>query len=406
MMTAEIFSVGTELLLGNITDTNAAFIARELASLGIGVYRKTTVGDNHQRLLAAIQSSSAALIIITGGLGPTEDDITKEVVAKYFDLPLVLHEPSLDRIKLRFANFGRKFIEGSEKNAIIPQGALVLPNNNGSAPGVVVTANNKTIIMLPGPPNEMLPMFAQEVKPYLASQSNQVFISQTLKIIGIGESQVEKLLLDLIQAQTNPTIAPYAKLGEVELRITAAAPTPAEAESLIAPISQEIHKRLGDNIYSNNGDTLAETVLKHLKGQTLAVAESCTGGLLASEIVKVGGCSSVFMGGVCTYSNEAKTQMLDVDSQLIDTHGAVSPEVATAMAEGVAKKFGTSIGISTTGVAGPEGGTPDKPVGLVYIGLHMNGHTTTTKINALGTRNEIRQRAVNTALDLLRRHFT
>jgi len=407
-MTAEILSVGTELLLGNIVDTNAAFLSQELAGLGVSVFRQTTVGDNHKRLFCALSNAfeNADMVVISGGLGPTQDDITKAVAAEYFGLELVLHQESLRRAKARFA--GRERPENIERNAIIPEGSHVLQNDNGTAPGVVLEGKSaKTLILLPGPPHEMMPMFTNYVIPFLREKSGEVFISRTLKIIGLGESKVESMLDDLITAQTNPTIAPYAKVGDVHVRLTASAENEAAAEALINPLSAEIHSRLAPHIYSSDGSTLPEVVIKLLKTQnhTLAIAESCTGGLIMSELVSVPGCSSVILEGLCTYSNESKTVRLGVDANLIRMYGAVSAEVAAAMAENIAKTSGATIGISTTGVAGPDGGTPDKPVGLVYIGLCINGKTETAKLNLVGSRNTVRIRASSQALDILRRQL-
>jgi len=408
-MVAEILSVGTELLLGNIVNTNAAFLSQELAGLGVSIYRETTVGDNHKRLFSALENAfeSADMIIISGGLGPTQDDITKEVAAEYFGRGLVLHEESLERIKVRFAARGREIPISTDRNAIIPENSLVLPNDNGSAPGVVIEQDGKILILLPGPPHEMMPMFTRYVRPFLQQKSGKVFVSRTLKIIGIGESQVESMLMDLISAQTNPTIAPYAKVWDCHVRLTASAQSTAEAEKLIAPLAAEIHKRLGPHIYSDNDLTLPEIVvaLLHKQNRTLAVAESCTGGLIMSELVSVAGCSSVFLEGLCTYSNAAKTVRLGVPATLIEKYGAVSAEVAAAMAEGVAKTAGATIGMSTTGIAGPDGGTAEKPVGLVYAGLYMNGKTETVTFNITGSRNEVRLRAANLALDMLRKQL-
>jgi len=408
-MVAEILSVGTELLLGNIVDTNAAFLSQELAALGVSVFRQTTVGDNRQRLFVALKNAfeCANVVVISGGLGPTQDDITKEVAAEYFRRDMILHEESLNRIKIRFASRGRELPTNTNRNAIIPEDSLVLPNDNGSAPGVVIEQDEKILILLPGPPNEMIPMFTNYVRPFLQQKSGRVFVSRTLKIIGIGESQVEAMLIDLISAQTNPTIAPYAKIWDCHVRLTASAQSQAEVEKLIAPLATEIHKRLDPHIYSDNDATLPEIVVEllHKQNHTLAVAESCTGGLIMSELVSVAGCSSVFLEGLCTYSNEAKIARLGVPATLIEEHGAVSAEVAAAMAEGVAKTAGATIGISTTGIAGPDGGTADKPVGLVYVGLYVNGETETVKFNITGSRNEVRIRAANLALDMLRRQL-
>jgi nicotinamide-nucleotide amidase len=406
-LVAEILSVGTELLLGNIVNTNAAFISQELAGLGIAVYRQTTVGDNHRRLFYALENAfqNADIVIISGGLGPTQDDITKQVSAEFFNRKLVMHDESLRRIKIRFESRGRELPTNTSRNAIIPENSLVLPNNNGSAPGVVIEENGKTLILLPGPPHEMIPMFTNYAAKFLQKKSGKIFVSRTLKIIGIGESQVESMLMDLISAQTNPTIAPYAKVWDCHVRLTASAQNEADAKNLIAPVAAEIHRRLDPHIYSDDEATLPEIVIELLRSRnlTLAVAESCTGGLLMSELVSVAGCSSVLLEGVCTYSNKAKTAQLNIDANLITKHGAVSAEVAAAMAEGVAKTADAVIGISTTGIAGPGGGTAAKPVGLVYAGLYVNGESETAKFNITGNRNEVRLRAANLAMDMLRR---
>ena len=408
-MTAEILSVGTELLLGNIVDTNAAFLSQELAGLGVSVFRQTTVGDNHARLLAALKHAfdSADMVIISGGLGPTQDDITKAASAEYFGRGLVLHEESMQRIRLRFAARGRGISENAHLNAVIPDGAVVLQNDNGSAPGVVIEDGGKTLILLPGPPHEMTPMFTNYVVPYLREKSGRVFASRTLKIIGLGESQVESMLSDLITAQTNPTIAPYAKIGDVHVRLTASAESEAAAQELIAPLLEEICKRLTPHVYSTDGASLPEVVINLLRKQnhSLAVAESCTGGRVMSQLVSVAGCSAVLLEGLCTYSNEAKVSRLGICPEMIAAHGAVSAEVAAAMAEQVAKTSGATIGLSTTGIAGPGGGTADKPVGLVYIGLCVDGKTEAVQVNLIGNREEVRIRATNLALDMVRQRL-
>jgi len=414
-MVAEILSVGTEILLGTIINTNAAFIAQELAKLGIAVFSQTTVGDNHGRLIAALDAAfeKADMVIAIGGLGPTQDDITKSVAAEYFGLEMVMHEESHKRIQERFA--GRPLPENVERNALVPANALIFPNDNGSAPGVclegfpVYTPNDKKIlIMLPGPPHEMEPMFTKYTVPFLRQKTDGVFLSHTLKVIGLGETKVEHLLRDLIEGQTNPTIAPYAKVGEVHVRLTASAEDEAAAVRLIAPLSAEIYSRLHPYIYGEDEETLPSVVINLLKSKGLwvSVAESCTGGLIASSLVGVPGCSDVFGEGIVAYSNSIKHFRLGVDPDLIDAHGAVSEQVAAAMAEGLVNNGdgASSIGLSTTGIAGPGGGTPEKPVGLVYVGLHIAGRgTQVAKFNLIGNRNEIRTRAAKLSLDMLRR---
>lgn len=406
-------TVGTEILLGNITNANAAFLSRELAGLGISVFRHTSVGDNHARLAAAFSHAfeTADIVITTGGLGPTQDDITKSVAADFFGLTLEMHKESRQRIVERFA--GRAPAEGGnflpenvERNALVPKNATVFPNENGSAPGICVENGSKILIMLPGPPHEMQPMFSRHAAEFLRKKNARVFVSRTLKIIGIGETAVESQLRDLIDAQTNPTIAPYAKVGEVHVRVTASANSESAAHALLAPVADEIYRRLAPQIYGEDEQPLAEVVLDLLKKNrhTLTVAESCTGGLVAASFVAVAGCSEVLKEAFVTYSNEAKTARLGVPESLLEKHGAVSEETAAAMAEGAAKAAGATVAISTTGIAGPGGGTPEKPVGLVYIGLHIAGRGTfAAKHNITGNRNIVRTRSAILALDFLRR---
>jgi nicotinamide-nucleotide amidase len=406
MMIAEILTVGTEILLGNITNHNAAFLSQQLAGLGVAVFRHTSVGDNHTRLKNALESAfaNADVVVTTGGLGPTQDDITKGVAAEFFGLQLEMHEESRRRIHERFA--GRTLPESTERNALVPSGATVFVNENGSAPGICIESGGKILIMLPGPPHEMQPMFLNSAADFLRKKTERVFVSRTLKIIGIGETAVEARLQDLIDAQTNPTIAPYAKVGEVHIRVTASEADEASAHALIAPVAEEIYSRLAPQIYGEDENSLAEIVLEMLKakGHNLALAESCTGGLIAAEIVAVAGSSAVFSEGFVTYSNAAKTARLGVSEELLQAHGAVSPETAAAMAQGAAKAAGASVGLSITGIAGPDGGSPEKPVGLVYVGLAIaNRETITAKFNTIGNRNEIRKRSTLLAQDLLRR---
>jgi len=404
-MTAEVMGIGTELLLGDIANTNAQFLSRELAALGIAVYGHTAVGDNRARMTAALQHafSKADMVVACGGLGPTLDDITKEVAAEYFGRKMVLCEDSWQAIQKRFA--GRKMSDNVKRNAMVPEGCSLLPNNHGSAPGVCLEQDGKLLILLPGPPHELKPMFTKYAVPFLRKKTNLVFVSRTLKIVGVGESQVETILSDLIEAQTNPTIAPYAKLTEVALRITASAPDEAGAYKLLEPLAAEIYNRLGTHIYGEDDACMAETVLKQLEdhNHTIAIAESCTGGLLTSAFVDMPGSSKFLLEGAVTYSNAAKTARLGVPASLLAAYGAVSPQVAEAMAIGAALTSGASIGISTTGIAGPGGGTADKPVGLVYVGLHVAGKGAQTKeLRLIGDRNEIRARAVAAAMDMLR----
>lgn len=405
-MTAEIISVGTELLLGDITNTNAQYLARQLAAFGINLFRQTVVGDNPKRLREAYREafSRADLVITTGGLGPTEDDLTKETAAEYFGRKMILHEPSLEKIKGYFEKMRVDMTNGNVKQAYIPEGAKVLPNDNGTAPGCLLEADGKAIVMLPGPPFEMQPMFENSVIPYLRGKQDCVFVSRVLRLCGIGESLVEERVIDLLDNQTNPTIAPYAKNSEVILRITAKGGDEREAAKLIKPVADEVYKRFGILIYGEGETTLEETVVKLLKGKnlTIALAESCTGGLLTARLVNVAGVSDVLTEGAVTYSNNAKIHRLGVSEQTLDNFGAVSSQTAVEMAEGIARTAKAQVGLSVTGIAGPDGGTKEKPVGLVYVGLYINGKTAYTQLNLTGDRERIRNRTVVNALDFLR----
>jgi len=408
-MICEILSVGTELLLGDILNTNSQYLNRRLADLGISVYFNTTVGDNPQRLKKALEIafSRSDMVIATGGLGPTKDDLTKEVSAEFFGKKLILHEESLNRIKEFFEKRGLPLTEGNIKQAYIIEGSKVIPNDWGTAPGIIYENNGKIFILLPGPPREMIPMFETYVVPYLLTLSSETIQSKVLRVCGLGESFMEERIKDLIENQTNPTIAPYAKEGEAILRITAKAKSKEEAEKLIEEVEKEIRKRLGDFIYGEGDITLEEVVVKLLieKGITIAVAESCTGGMISARIVNVPGVSKVFKEGIIAYSNESKIKRLNISEETLKKYGAVSKECALEMARNVALISGADIGLSSTGIAGPEGGTSDKPVGLVYLGLYMNGVKNYKELKLSGDRNRIRLYTTINALDFLRRHI-
>jgi nicotinamide-nucleotide amidase len=409
IMKAEILAVGTEILLGDIVNTNAQYIAKRLADLGIAVYHQSVVGDNRERLLEAyaLAFSRADLVITTGGLGPTKDDLTKEVTFEYFGKQSVVHEPSLKIIENYFKDMDRPMAKSNVKQAYFPLDALILPNNNGTAPGCIIEENAKTVALLPGPPREMKPMFEEAVVPYLEKFAQGVLVSKVLRVVGVGESTAAEMLEDILDNQTNPTVAPYAKDGEVTFRITAKASTNQEGTRLIKPMEALIRSRLGNNIYGE-GNTSLENVIGEMlvnKKLTIATAESCTGGMVASTLINYPGISSVLMEGIVTYSNDAKINRLGVKAETLDKYGAVSPEVAAEMAQGIAKIAGTYIGISTTGIAGPGGGTIEKPVGLVYIGLCINGKVKTKMLKLSGDRQKIRERATMKLLDLLRREL-
>jgi nicotinamide-nucleotide amidase len=404
---AEIISVGTELLLGEIIDTNAAFLSQELAALGIELYHRTTVGDNEQRLKQALIEALARadLVVTSGGLGPTADDLTKETVAAVLGLPLVLDRPSLLWIKEYFARMNKEMTVNNQKQAMIPAGGEALPNANGTAPGVLICKGEKVVVCLPGPPRELIPMFRSYVLPYLRTKSRGVIHSRVLRLCGVGESELVEEIADLLTDQTNPTLAPLASEGELRLRITARAQSEREAEALIGELEAKLRARLGHWIYGTDDDTLEAVVVKLLRtrGETLAVAESCTGGLLANRITDVPGASAVLERGLVTYSNRAKEELLQVPAAVIVAHGAVSGEVARYMAEGVRMSAGTDWGIGITGIAGPGGGSREKPVGLVYYALVGPGVNLVQKVHWSGDRVKIKRRTTQAVLDLLRR---
>ena len=405
-MKAEIITVGTEILLGDIVNTNSQFLAKELASIGVEVYYQETVGDNETRLLNLLEEAfkRSDIVITTGGLGPTNDDITKEIAAKYFNQELVFYSDIWENIKSYFEKLGLKPTENNKKQAYFPKDCIILDNPNGTAPGVILKKENKMIILLPGPPKEMIPMFNNSVKSYLQSLTGYKLVSKTLRFIGIGESELEEKLIDIINSQSNPTIAPYAKENEVTLRITAKSKDDEKANDLIKSIEEKIKDRVGKYIYGYDDTTLEETVAKLLvnNNMTIAVSESCTGGMVSSKLIDYPGISQSFIEGCVTYSNEAKMNRLGVKKETLDKYGAVSSETAIEMAVGIAKNLNTNIGLSTTGIAGPGGGTDEKPVGLVYIGIYINGDVKVKKCNFSGSRDKIRNRATNEALNLLR----
>ena len=405
-MKAEIITVGTEILLGDILNTNCRYLSRELAAMGIEMYYQITVGDNEERLLKTLEESlnRSDIVICTGGLGPTEDDITKEVCAKYFGYELELHKPSLDAMIERFKHMNRVPTKNNEKQAYFPKEAYILKNDNGTAPGCIMEKEGKMIVVLPGPPKEMESMFENYVKPYLSKLTDDVIESEVLRIIGVGESKVENDILDIIDSQTNPTIATYAKGYECTLRITAKAKSVEEAKELIKPMSDEMKRRFGQSLYATGETSIEEVVSKMLVENNLkiAVAESCTGGMVSALLINYPGISSVFMEGCVTYSNEAKMKSLGVKKETLDVYGAVSDKCAKEMASGVAARYNTNIGIATTGIAGPDGGTDEKPVGLVYFGIYINGKVISKKYVFNGDRQGVRERATRTILNDLR----
>lgn len=405
-MKAEIITVGTEILLGDILNTNTHYLSNELANMGVDVYYQITVGDNENRLLNQLEESfrRSDLVVLTGGLGPTQDDLTKEVCAKYFNLDMEFHQPSWDKIIEIHNKMKRTPTENNKKQAYFPVNSIILPNEYGTAPGCIMEKDNKTIIVMPGPPREMKPMFDNFVKPFLQKNSEDILKSKVIRIIGVGESKVENDLLDLIQKQVNPTIATYAKDGECTVRITAKGKTVEEVERLILPVVKEIKNRFKETVYGEDETTIEDEVAKILvkNNLTISVAESCTGGMVSSSLINYPGISSVFMEGCITYSNEAKMKSLNVLEETLNSVGAVSEQCAKEMAEGVAARHNTNIGLSTTGIAGPEGGSEEKPVGLVYMGIKINDKTIVKKYIFNGDRQQIRYRACKTLLNDLR----
>ena len=406
-MNAEIISVGTELLLGEILNTDARFLAAELSELGINVFYQTVVGDNRGRLIDAVRTAAerSDIIIVSGGLGPTQDDITKEVVCEYFNKELVLHEESLKRMEEYLKRKGLNTVKCNRKQAMLPKGCIVLPNNCGTAPGCIIEENGKTAIMLPGPPHELEAMYTESVKPYLIKKSEDIIYSENLKIFGMGESKVSELLNKYISDYTNPTVAPYAETPGVRLRITAKCKSEDDGKRMVGEVKKEIEDILGDVIYSDKGETLPEAVVHMLteKGLKISSAESCTGGLFAKLITDIPGSSAVLDESYVTYANEAKTKILGVRPQTLEKYGAVSEQTAREMADGLYKVTKSSVCAVFTGIAGPGGGTAEKPVGLVYTGICINGKTDVYKLQLSGSRDKIRYQACLEVFDLIRK---
>ncbi|MTK08548.1 MAG: competence/damage-inducible protein A [Hungatella sp.] len=407
-MVVELISVGTEILLGNIVNTNTQYLAEKCALLGLSMYHQVTVGDNRERLFAVLETAlnRSDVVILTGGLGPTEDDLTKEVCAEVMGFDLVEDEHTRERISKYFKNNIYKEIpDNNWKQAMIPQGATVLDNSNGTAPGLIMEKDGKTAILLPGPPNELKPLFTEQVFPYLQSRQPEVIRSQMVKICGYGESQVEDKLIDLINTQTNPTIATYAKTAEVHLRVTAKAANEDEAKTLLKPVVKEIKNRFDNAVYTTKEEeTLEMAVVRLLKKHELTVttAESCTGGLIAGRLVNVPGASEVFREGFITYSNKAKRKYLDVSKGTLKKYGAVSEQTAKEMATGGVFASDADACIAVTGIAGPDA-DGEKPVGLVYIACYMKDKVKVEEYHFKGNREKIREQSVVKALDFLRR---
>ncbi len=406
-MRAEIVSVGTELLLGQIIDTNAAYLANILSNIGISVYRRVTVGDNMDRLVAALRQAldDSDIVLTIGGLGPTMDDITRDGLAAAFDDKLVRDEAIAERLNQFFTSRNMPVLESNLRQALVPTDGRSISNPHGTAPGLLFEKNGKIGIALPGPPNEFIPMADNEVAPYLRQKTGNVgtIRSLVLRIAGVGESLVEDKVKDLMM-DANPTVAPYAKVGEVHLRVTARANTAEEADALIKERAGLVRERLGESIYAENDDPLEKAVVTLLKakGRTVATAESCTGGLVAQRITDVAGSSAVFHRGFVAYSNDAKIEMFPELETVLKQHGAVSREVAEGLARGARSWNGDDYGIGVTGIAGPDGGTTEKPIGLVYIAVAYAGGCDVEKANFIGSRKVVRTRSAQTALNMLR----
>ncbi|NSW90461.1 MAG: competence/damage-inducible protein A [Firmicutes bacterium] len=407
-MNAEIIAVGTELLLGQIINTNAQYISQRLPEVGVNVYYHSVVGDNPERLTKClnIAMERSDVIITTGGLGPTKDDLTKETVAKILGKKLVLHDETLEKMKAFFKKYNRQMTANNIKQAYLPEGSLIIKNKNGTAPGCIIESGDKTVIMLPGPPSEMRPMFEESVLPYFMGKSNYVLVSKYVRIFGIGESQVEDKIMDIVENQTNPTIAPYAKEGEVMLRVTARCKKGEAPEELIDPVINEIQNRLGDAVYSTDNKELEEVVADLLisNNLTISIAESCTGGLISKKLTDVAGISRVFEGSVISYSNNLKRNLLGVSKEILEKYGAVSNSTAIEMAKGIREIANTDIGLAVTGIAGPGGGTSEKPIGLVYVALAHNNGVDSKELRLWGERSRIRNVASLYALDMVRRY--
>lgn len=405
-MNAEILAVGTELLMGQIANTNAQYISGRLNDIGINVYFHSVVGDNPKRLKESLEAAlnRSDAVVMTGGLGPTQDDLTKETVAEIMEKKLVLHEESLDKIKCFFQKINRNMTQNNIKQAYLPEDCIVIPNNNGTAPGCIIEKDEKCIVLLPGPPSEMKPMFEATVVPYFESKSPYKLVSKYIRIFGIGESAMEEKIIDIIEKQTNPTIAPYAKEGEVTLRITARYDKADDSKDLISPVIEEIKKRLGNAVYSLEDKNLAVVVGEMLIERNVSVsfAESCTGGLVSSKITDVPEISKVFNRSVVSYSNEAKMENLGVKEDTLERYGAVSKETASEMAAGIRNLSKTDIGVSITGIAGPGGGTEEKPVGLVYIAIADKDKVLHKELRLWGNRERIRNVTSLHVFDMIR----
>ena len=405
---AEILCTGEELLLGDIVNTNAAFLSERLTDLGICVYHHSVVGDDPHRLGECVEEglSRSDVVIISGGLGPTKDDLTKETVAALFGRKMKLHEPSLADIKSYFERTGRVMSKNNEKQAMMPEGAIVFPNHFGTAPALALERDSKSVIMLPGPPSELIPLFREQAEPYLKSKISQAIASKNIHIFGMGESAVAERIDALLIDTPSLTAATYCKEGEVRIRITARAEDESIAAALCESHAQKImQSEVGGFVYGVDVGTIENAVVMalHEKKLTLSAAESCTGGLIAKRITDISGCSDVFFGGCVTYTNDVKRRLIGVKAETLERYGAVSEQTAREMARGVRIATGSDIGISTTGVAGPTGGTAETPVGTVFIGISTSEGESVRRLSlsSMRSREYIRQASATNAFDMV-----
>ena len=405
---AEILCTGEELLLGDIVNTNAAFLSERLTDLGICVYHHSVVGDDPHRLGECVEEglSRSDIVIISGGLGPTKDDLTKETVAALFGRKMKLHEPSLADIKSYFERTGRVMSKNNEKQAMMPEGAIVFPNHFGTAPALALERDSKSVIMLPGPPSELIPLFREQVEPYLKTKISQTIVSKNIHIFGMGESAVAERIDALLIDTPSLTAATYCKEGEVRIRITARAEDESIAAALCESHAQKImQSEVGGFVYGVDVGTIENAVVMalHEKKLTLSAAESCTGGLIAKRITDISGCSDVFFGGCVTYTNDVKRRLIGVKAETLERYGAVSEQTAREMARGVRIATGSDIGISTTGVAGPTGGTAETPVGTVFIGISTSEGESVRRLSlsSMRSREYIRQASATNAFDMV-----
>jgi len=413
MASVEIVTIGTEILLGHLVDTNSAYCARVLADHGVDVYAKHSVGDNADRLAVMLTGAldRADGAITTGGLGPTVDDLTKDAVARAVGKKLVLHEPSLRAIEERFRSFGRTMTENNRRQAYLPEDCIVLENPHGTAPGfVALRGDGRFVACMPGVPREMKPMLEERLVPWLVQRFGlrEAIYTKTLHTVGIGESDLDRRIEDLFRTLENPKIAVLAHGFRVDVKVMAKADSRERAEAMIEPVAAELRARIGSGYYGDDDTTLAGAIVARLaeRGLTLATAESCTGGAVADAIVEVAGASAAFRGAVVAYANDLKTSLLNVSEHTLEAAGAVSEETAVAMARGARERLGADVVLATTGVAGPSGGTQEKPVGLVWFALAFgDGEIETRKLTFPGNRADIRERATVAALGLLWRRI-